>query len=249
MNKDLNYYLGGIGTLFQEVEDLAADTEDGPGWSVLMDVNRIPEKGLDWLAQFVGITIDHNSDTEYRHQVRAHDRWGRGTPLSMIGPAGRWVPQDGLMYLLERNPDPYGISVIFVEKTVETDQTYAQMFTVYPSYHKVRIAYPTYQAIYTIAVGDWNKVEDAILANKPAAIQVGFIFTDTTIYLAIYILVLQYQNLYTDYVDYQDLYSQPFPDISIIPPVYQQLISTRYYRNIRNQFETYESIMNSYVTY
>lgn len=247
---DLNFYIGAAGELFQEVDDLVRDTEGGdPGWSILLDVHRIPAKGLDWLAQFVGVTIDHNTDEAgVRQQVRAHDRWGRGTPLSMLGPAAHWLPAGAKMYLSERNPTPYSATFIFVDKP-GVSQSYGDLYAQFESYHKLRIAYATYGAIFTDQRGDWAKVQDVILANKPAGIQIGFIFTDTTLYMAIYILFNSYQEVYDAYATYQQLYTQPFPDISIDIPKYRQLISTRYYRSIYHQFESYQLVYDTFVTY
>ncbi len=247
---DLIFYLGGIGELFQEVDELVRDTDGGdPGWSILLDVHRIPAKGLDWLAQFVGVTIDHDTDESgQRQQVRSHERWGRGTPLSMLGPAAHWLPDGARMYLSERNPSAYSATFIFVDQP-GVSQSYGDLFAQFESYHKLRMAYATYGAIFSDQRGDWSKVEEVILANKPAGIQLGFIFTDTTLYMAVYILFNSYQEVYDVYNTYQELYSQPFPDISIDIPKYRQLISSRYYRSIYHQFESYQLVYDTFVTY
>lgn len=70
----------------QEVEDLARDTDDGPGWSVIMDVNRAPTKFLPWLAQFVGVRIGPNdtaTDELMRAKVAAQVGFQRGTVGAM----------------------------------------------------------------------------------------------------------------------------------------------------------------------
>lgn len=247
---DLNHYIGGIGELFQEVEDYAADTDEGaPGWSALVDVDRVPSKGLDWLAQFVGVKLDHDdSDSGLRQQVRGHDRWGRGTPLSIIGPASRWVPQDGRFYMSERNPNPWHVVFILVDKPQPT-QFYEDIFEVQESYHKLRTAYSSYQNMYGSGRGDWDKVIDILQQTKPAGIQYSIINTSTTLYMAIYILEATYQAVYNDFLTYQALYVAPFPDINLDIPVFRQLVSTRYYRNIFYQFETFLDVYDSYVLY
>jgi hypothetical protein len=243
---DLNHYVGGIGELFQEVEDYAADTPTDQGWSILMDVDRIPDKGLDWLAQFVGVTINHDEDA--RQQVRGHDRWGRGTPMSIIGPAMRWIPGGSTLYMSERNPTPWHITFIMVDKP-GPEQTYYDIFQLYSSYHKVRAAYATYQALLDGGRGDWTKVMETLNAAKPAGDQYTFLNTNTILYMAIYILYATYQAVYDAYLTYQDLYSAPFPNINLEIPVYRQLVSTRYYRNIYNQYQTYLEVWDSYVLY
>jgi hypothetical protein len=249
VNKDLNFYLGGIGTFFQEIEDLVADTPDGdPGWSIIVDGDRIPAKGLDWLAQFVGIRIDYGIDTDPRQQVKSHDNWGRGTPQSMIGPASHWLPDGTRMYVSERNPTPYHAMFIFVTGPVQT-LIYQDLYVLYPSYHKIRLDFPTYADIYDGTQGDLDRVQEVVVENKPAGIQIGFLFTDTTLYMAVYILYDSYQQVYNTYATYEQLYSEPFPDIDIATPLYQQLKSSRYYRNLYNQFASYQEVYETYMTY
>jgi hypothetical protein len=249
-SNDLNHYIGGIGEGFQEIEDLVATSFNGdPGWSPLMDVDRIPSKGLDWLGQFIGIRIDHDdTDEGMRQQIRAHDRWGRGTPLSIIGPASHWIPGDGKLYMSERNPNPWHITFIMVDQPGPT-QTYGDLYDVQESYHKLRAFYDTYFTIFNGGRGDWDKVIELLKAAKPAGIQYTFITTLTTIYMAIYILEASYQAVYDDFATYNDVYSAPFPDINLDVPKFRQLISTRYYRNIYNQFQTYGDVRDSYVLY
>jgi hypothetical protein len=247
---DLNYYLGGIGTMFQEIEDLAADTPEGEvGWSILMDVNRIPTKGLDWLAQFIGITVNHDdSDEGMRQQLRGHDRWGRGSPLSIIGPAYHWIPAGSQMYMQERSPNPWHVTFIFVTQP-STTLLYEDLFDLFTTYHKVRTSYATYNGIYLGERGDWEKVIETLEVNKPAGVQFTYIDTETTLYLAIYALLATYQVVYDTYLTYEAMYSAPFPDISLGIPAFQQLVSTRYYRNIWNQYETYANVWDTYVLY
>src|SRR5215468_578343 len=53
----LAFFCGALGAMFQEVQDLARDSPDGPGWSAVMDLDRCPDGWLPWLAQFVGVTV------------------------------------------------------------------------------------------------------------------------------------------------------------------------------------------------
>lgn len=239
---DLNHYIGGIGELFQEIEDYV-------GWDGLMDVDRIPEKGLPWLAQFVGVKLDYdNTEQGLRQQIRGHDRWGRGTPLSIIGPASKWIPNNSKLYMSERSPNPWHITFIMVDSP-GPGQTYADVYDLWDSYHKVRASYATYESLYAGGRGDWAKVIELLEAAKPAGVQYSLINTSTTLYIALYILEPDYQAIYDDFLTYQALYAAPFPDINLDIPVYRQLVSVRYYRNIYNQFETYADIYNGFVQY
>jgi hypothetical protein len=220
--------------------------EDDPGWSILLDVHRVPEKGLPWLGQFVGVDIDYDQDV--RQQVRSHDRWGRGTPLSMIGPAERYVPVGSEFFFSERNPTPWHIVVIQVD-SAGIAQIYEDLFELFDTYHKVRTEYSSYQTLYGESRGDWTQFEQTLLRNKPAGIQVTFLTTDTILYMAIWIIYPTYQPVWNDYASYDALLNQPFPDITVDVPPYRQLISTKYYRSIYNQFNTYQILSETYVQY
>lgn len=246
---DLNHYIGGIGELFQEIEDYAIDTPQGPGWSPVVDVNRVPTKAIDWLAQFVGITINHDdSDDGMRQQLRSHDRWGRGTPAAILGEASKWIPEGSQLYMSERNTNPWHITFILVDSP-GTGQLYRDLYDLYISYHKVRVAYDTYNDLLEAGRGDWERVQQELFKAKPAGIQYSFINTTSILYLAIYILIANYQALYDTYATYQALYAEPFPDINFGVPLFRQLVSTRYYRNIYNQYQSYVELWESFQMY
>jgi hypothetical protein len=68
-------YVNAIGVMFQIIEDLVRDTADGPGWSVLMDLDRSPSVALPWLGQFVGVRIPKGFPRPGR--TRTHRRYRR----------------------------------------------------------------------------------------------------------------------------------------------------------------------------
>lgn len=41
----------------REIDELVRDTPRGPGWSVILDVDDAPVKGLYWLSQIAGVTL------------------------------------------------------------------------------------------------------------------------------------------------------------------------------------------------
>ncbi len=101
-----------IGVMFQEVEDLARDTPDGPGWSPLLDLSRCPEEALPWLSQFVGVRLQpDDSDAEDRARIAATDGWRRGTPAALIASAQATLTGNQVVNLYERQGDPYALLV------------------------------------------------------------------------------------------------------------------------------------------
>src|SRR4029077_17298674 len=67
-------YVNAIGEMFQDVADLV---ENGPhnevGWSIILDIDRVTDVGLDWLGQFLGIRFFVGVDVATkRQQIRDH---------------------------------------------------------------------------------------------------------------------------------------------------------------------------------
>ena len=106
-------YVDTIGGMFQEVADIVEDGPDGePGWSILLDVNRCPDAGLPWLAQFIGLHfyIGLDASTE-RQQIRDHVNWQRGTPASIIAAVRLFLTGTRTVQLSERDLDAYHFDV------------------------------------------------------------------------------------------------------------------------------------------
>jgi hypothetical protein len=85
----LLYYLGAIGTMFDEIETYARDGPNGEaGWSIILDVTRAPYKALPWLGQFVGVYVpDTLSDAVARARIVSHPNFQRGTLAAIIAAA------------------------------------------------------------------------------------------------------------------------------------------------------------------
>lgn len=115
----LSEFVSALGTMFQQVDTLVSDTDAGPGWSQVMDVNRVPSYGLSWLAQFVGVTVDPTiGDSAQRTRIKSTDGFKRGTPGAMIAAAQSFLTGGKTVILRERNGSPWLITV--VTRTVET---------------------------------------------------------------------------------------------------------------------------------
>jgi hypothetical protein len=86
----LLHYLDALGSsLFDEIEGYARDSADGdPGWSILLDLNRAPNIGLQWLGQFVGVKVPLVVLDAYARQlIRNKHGFSRGTPAAIIDAA------------------------------------------------------------------------------------------------------------------------------------------------------------------
>jgi hypothetical protein len=96
----LRKFCAALGVPFQQVEDLARDQVVEPppggfsqrvvhpGWSVLLDIDRVPDEALAWLGQFVGVPLNPDLDSAgNRERIKTTEGWKRGTVGSIVGAA------------------------------------------------------------------------------------------------------------------------------------------------------------------
>lgn len=113
--------LGAIGDPFQLVSDLASDSDDGPGWSALLDVDRAPAAALPWLAQFVGVRLRAGLTPEaQRDLVRRGAGHRRGSPAAMAAAAQEFLTGEKRVRIYERDGSAYRLTV--VTYTAETPE-------------------------------------------------------------------------------------------------------------------------------
>lgn len=113
---DLGYpllqFLDSIGSFLGEIEDLSRDTDEGPGWAVVMDVDEAPEPYLTWLAQFAGVQLPLGSaSSTHRDRIRAREGWQRGTPEVIKAAVLRELTGTKKMRLIERDTSAYHFRV------------------------------------------------------------------------------------------------------------------------------------------
>lgn len=102
-----------LGLTIDEINEYVRDSEDGPGWSMLLDLERAPEKALPWLAQFVGVRIAAGlTDQEQRDWIAGTASWRRGTLQAMT--AAVQATLTGLKQVItrERFGGAYQLSVV-----------------------------------------------------------------------------------------------------------------------------------------
>lgn len=118
-HRHAEYLLEAIGHMFQEVDDLARDTDEGPGWSALLDPDRVPAKGLDFLAQFVGVSFPLAiSDDEARERIKNMDGTKRGRPASIKAAPVPYLSGTKTVILKERDDGPYHQTVYtYIDET------------------------------------------------------------------------------------------------------------------------------------
>jgi hypothetical protein len=100
----LNFFKS-IAYIVHEPYALAVD----PGWQLAVDINNVPSKFLDWLAQFVGIptlTFTNLSNTDKRAEIVDAPGWHRGTLERMVRAARSTLTGNKSVFVYERyDPD------------------------------------------------------------------------------------------------------------------------------------------------
>lgn len=117
---DLATYVGAVtDELIQEMEDMVRDSGSRPGWSALLDLNRIPDQGLPYLAQFTGVRFPSSlSPADQRIRIARTDGWNRGTPAAIAAAPLPYLTGNKTVILRERDPaacagqPEYGLTVI-----------------------------------------------------------------------------------------------------------------------------------------
>lgn len=101
-----------IGSMFQLVDDLVRDSPEGPGWSLLLDLDRCPAAALPWLAQLVGARVPVGlSEAEQREWIASTDGFRRGTRDALIGAARATLTGAQAVIFRERDGDAYVLTV------------------------------------------------------------------------------------------------------------------------------------------
>ena len=106
-------YIDAIGQMFQDGADLVQDGPNGePGWSIVLDINRIPDAGLDWLGQLLGMRLYVGlTPAQKRQQIRDHASWQRGTAAAIAAAVRLFLTGTQTVKIDERDTSPYHFTV------------------------------------------------------------------------------------------------------------------------------------------
>ena len=98
--------------MMQEIDDLARDHGEDPGWSSLMDVAVTPEKSIDWLGQLAGVKPTEGLTADQkRAAVAAHIGFSRGSVAAMRAAAQIFMVGTKTVNFYERDTSPYHLTV------------------------------------------------------------------------------------------------------------------------------------------
>lgn len=108
---------------------------ESPGWSVLLDLERIDPKGLGWLAQLVGVQLDPNlADAEQRDRIGSTDGFRRGTPGALDGAARQYLTGTKTVVIRERYGGAWKLNIVsFDSETPDPDRVLAAILSQKPA--------------------------------------------------------------------------------------------------------------------
>jgi hypothetical protein len=172
-------YTSGLALPMEEVSDLAETGPNGEvGWSIIVDINRVPDKALGWLAQFVGVKLNPDLDADdQRDRIRTTDGWNRGTPSAIAGAAAQYLTGPKYVVMRERynpgvGPDPYHLQIwtvasqtpdpaatlnaimaqkpagLILHYSTMAGQDFQKLYTDQAHFQQVYTTYPTMQDVY-----------------------------------------------------------------------------------------------------
>jgi hypothetical protein len=107
-------YIDTIGQMMQTAADLCENGPNGePGWSIILDIDRVSDVGLDYLGQFLGMHFYTGITNDVkRQQIRDHVSWQRGTPASIIAAIRLFLTGTKTVQLSERDAGAYHFGAI-----------------------------------------------------------------------------------------------------------------------------------------
>jgi len=162
-------FVNAIAKTPQETDDLVRDTDDYVGWSSIMDLDRVADNGIGYLAQFIGVdTIGDLTPEAQRLRVKETAGFQRGTKAAIEGAAKQYLTGSRLVRVYERDTSPYHFRVVLFgaevpepDRTrraildqkpaglvavidISTGQSYAELTSTNKTYLQLSSTYPTY---------------------------------------------------------------------------------------------------------
>lgn len=158
-------FWGTIASQWQRIDDITTESDDGPGWSSLVDIDRIEDDGLPYLSQFKGaILLDGLTPEQQRERIRTVDGFSRCTAQSIKDASKRRLTGSQTVHLNEReggNALRIGV-VTYIDETPEPELTFMDMMEQKPwgyiinyqvvdawGYEVLKVAFDDYGAVKT----------------------------------------------------------------------------------------------------
>jgi hypothetical protein len=179
-------YLGALSAAFNQMDDLAhiETGDDGtiyPQWSKLLDIDRIPDEGLQWFGQFTGVTVDSGlAPSDQRQQILKHGGWARGTYDGIQAAVQAKLIDTKTVLIAERDTSAYHFAIsTYSSETPDPNQVLSAINATKPA--GVQFSYSVitgipgttnYQAIYiddnsyTVTMSENTSYEDLYITEN-----------------------------------------------------------------------------------
>lgn len=104
-----------VGGRLQPVEDIIRDSDDGPGWSSILDADRAPADWLPWLANLAGgRLLTGLPESDQRDAIKSMASSKRGSPGAIRAAAEPHLSGTKTVYINERAGSAYRLSVVVI---------------------------------------------------------------------------------------------------------------------------------------
>jgi hypothetical protein len=122
-------FVAALTQALEEIDDLVRDSDVGPGWSAVLDIDQVPAEALGWLGQFVGVSPDASLTEEaQRERIRDVSGFRRGSRVALEGAAKRYLTGSRTVHIAERDTSPYHLTVTtYTGETPDEDKTEAAL--------------------------------------------------------------------------------------------------------------------------
>lgn len=105
-----------IGYMLQPVDDLARDTDQGPGWTRVLNADLAPREALPWLGQFLGVRVSAGAPAPVqRVEIKTAAGFRRGSVRAIREAAQAWLEGERRVLIRERDGSAYRLVVITYE--------------------------------------------------------------------------------------------------------------------------------------
>jgi len=118
-------FLGAIGQTLQDLDYLShAPDAAHPVWFNLIDLDAVPDVGIPWLGQFIGIRAAPGlTAAQQRQQLRDHISWQRGTPAAIAAGVRLFLTGTQTVQIAERDTGPYHFTITIATAEAPADTT------------------------------------------------------------------------------------------------------------------------------
>jgi hypothetical protein len=137
LTADLEAYLRAMGSMFEEVELYALDTDDGlyEGWERLFDPDLVPAPALPYLAMLVGERLSIGIlEATMRQVIKDRPNQMRGTVPGLVAAAQKTLTGTGTVAIRERDGDEDHLTIhTLASETPNEAQVRADLLSVMPA--------------------------------------------------------------------------------------------------------------------